>query len=482
MIHDWKMGLYWRLPVFLQEAALSLYARRLDRLYYGDGYEGWREKFDEWRSWSRREAKIWQDLQLQTIIGLAAKHVPFYREKWRKIDWKSVRSAKDLHILPLLDKQAIRQNESNFLVEGLSPRSLWLEKTSGTTGTSLRIYWSTSTLPKWSAVKEVMIRNAIGVGNDQPRVMMGGRPLVPGNTNKPPYWRYNRYWKQLYLSSYHVSRSTAKDYAEAIRDHGSEWITGYGSAIAALADCALEIGIQPVSLRTALVSGDTLLPVMRSSIENFFRCNCFDHYGQAEGVAMAMECTHGKMHTIPGVGIWEILREDGSPCTPGEIGEIAATGLINDAMPLVRYRLGDYAAWAKDQSCPCGNQQPVITDLEGRVDDYLVTSDGRRIGRLSTAIKRSPTIHSAQIVQDRPGHAYLLVRPGEGYRSADAAAVRDDILERIGVFDLGVIEVTEIPKTQQGKAILVIRLADRPELREIYKQFLKREGALKTAV
>jgi hypothetical protein len=33
-------------------------------------------------------------------------------------------------------------------------------------------------------------------------------------------------------------------------------------------------------------------------------------------------------------------------------------------------------------------------------------------------------IHSAQIVQDQPGHAFLLVRPGEGYRSVDAVAVR----------------------------------------------------------
>lgn len=31
---DWKMEFYWRLPVALQEFALSLYACHLDRLYY----------------------------------------------------------------------------------------------------------------------------------------------------------------------------------------------------------------------------------------------------------------------------------------------------------------------------------------------------------------------------------------------------------------------------------------------------------------
>jgi hypothetical protein len=115
----------------------------------------------------------------------------------------------------------------------------------------------------------------------------------------------------------------------------------------------------------------------------------------------------------------------------------------------------------------------VLANLEGRVDDYLVMADGRKIGRLSTAVKRSPTIHSAQIVQDRPGHAYLLVRPGQCYRPADAVAVCEDIRERIGTFELEIIEVPEIPKTPQGKTVLVVRLAERPAMRDLYTTLLK---------
>jgi phenylacetate-CoA ligase len=376
--------------------------------------------------------------------------------------------------LPRLEKQEIRQNERNFIVEGVSPNNLWVEKTSGTTGTSLKIYWPRSMVPKWWAVTEVMVRNVAGVGQDVPRAMMGGRPIIRGNTKRPPYWRFNRRWRQLYLSSYHISKRTAADYADALVRHKSEWITGYGSAIAALAQSALEAGVKPVRLRAAIVSGDTLLTGMRDSIETFFRCKCFDSYGQCEGVSMAMECPEGRMHVVPAPGILEILREDGSPCLPGEIGEIVATGLLNDAMPLIRYRVGDYAAWAKNQDCPCGNFNPIITNLEGRVDDYLITRDDRKIGRLSTAIKRSPTIHSAQIVQDQPGHAYLLVRPGNGYRPKDAAAVHDDVIERIGDFDLKIVEVPEIPKTPTGKTALVVRLSERPQMRPVYDNLLQR--------
>jgi phenylacetate-CoA ligase len=151
-------------------------------------------------------------------------------------------------------------------------------------------------------------------------------------------------------------------------------------------------------------------------------------------------------------------------------------------MPLVRYRLGDYAAWSEDRACPCGNRHPVIERLEGRLDDYLVTSDGRKIGRLSTALKGSPSIHSAQIVQDAPGHAYLLVRPGTGYRRHDADAVGQDIREKIGSFILEVVEVREIPKTARGKTNLVVRLDENPQLKPLYGEIILQEPAARWAV
>jgi phenylacetate-CoA ligase len=472
MIPDWKMRLYWHLPIFLQEAALSFYAARHEKVNHGSGYQEWRQTFCRWQSWSFTDAEAWYAQQLPYIVELAATRVPYYRERWCQVDWKSVRSAADLSRLPRLDKQTIRQNEQAFLVEGLDRKSLWMEKTSGSTGTALAVYRPPSMQPQWWALYE-MCRNVAGVAWDIPYASIGGRPVVPGNTRRPPYWRFNRRWRQVYLSSYHVSQSTAPDYVAAMRQYDSQWIEGYGSAIAALAESALAAGVPPLPLRAAIVSGDTLLPGMRASIEQFFQCKCFDHYGQSEGVCMAMECSYGRMHILPAAGIVEIVREDGTPCVPGEIGEVVATGLLNDAMPLIRYRLGDYAAWADEPSCPCGNVHPILAHLEGRVDDYLVTLDRRKIGRLSTAVKRSPTIHSAQIVQDHPGHAFLLVRPGQGYRSVDAVAVRDDILERIGTFDVEIVEVPEIPKTPQGKTVLVIRLADRPTMRDIYDKLLK---------
>lgn len=474
MMHDWKMGLYWRMPVRVQEAALSLYARYLDRIYYGSEFQEWKQWLRDWTNWPLSFIEKWKGEQLQRVVEVAAKQVPYYRNSFGGRAWKHVTSEAGLPLLPLLEKQSIRQNEQAFLVQSAPRGALWKQKTSGTTGTSLSIYWPKSMTQRMWAIDEVLVRNVAGVGQKVPRAMMGGRPVVPGNTDEPPYWRFNRRWGQLYFSSYHVSRRTASEYVKALRKYESVWMTGYGSAIAALASSAIELGMDTCQLRSVIVSGDTLLDDMRRSIEAFFQCKCFDQYGQSEGVAAAMECPYGHMHVIPFVGIIEILNEDGSPCKPGEVGEIVATGLLNDAMPLIRYRIGDYAALEKGQDCPCGNPNPILANLEGRMDDYLITSDGRKIGRLSTAMKRSPTIHSAQLVQDKPGHAFLLVRPGALYSSSHAEAVCDDIRERIGIFALDVLEVPEIPKTPRGKAVLVVRLEEHPAMQEIYAEILKK--------
>lgn len=471
---NWKTNLYWHLPVRSQEAVLSLYSRKLDKIYFGFLFQEWKNWLIDSREWSRTKISEWKNERLKYIVEISGKHVPFYRKNWRGFDYKSVQSESDLNKLPLLEKQSVRMNEQSFIVDGINPKSLWVEKTSGTIGTSLKIYWPLSMVSKWWAINEVMSRYVAGVNQKLPRTMIGGRPIIPGKTNKPPFWRFNRHWKQLYASSYHISKQTALDYITAIKKYESVWLTGYGSSIAALAEFGLENGLDPTQLRSVIVSGDTLFQGMKNSIEKYFQCKCYDHYGMSEGVAMAMECPNGRNHVVPFAGVIEILREDGTSCSLGEVGEIVATGLLNDAMPLIRYRIGDYASWDENQECDCGNPNSIIKNLEGRVDDYLITKDGRKIGRLSTAMKRSPTIHSAQIVQDKPGHAYLLVRPTNGYRPSHGKAVCDDIIERIGKFNFDMIEVMEIPSTLKGKATLVVALDKSPEIRERYEKFLSK--------
>ena len=56
-------------------------------------------------------------------------------------------------------------------------------------------------------------------------------------------------------------------------------------------------------------------------------------------------------------------------------GKVVCTGLFNNVMPLIRYELDDVGVPIDDE-CTCGLNLPLVKIVEGRADDFLVTTDG----------------------------------------------------------------------------------------------------------
>lgn len=464
---------YWQLPVWLQNISLSAYSLILQERYYGDGYRRNCETFDQQEFWSRVQIDQWQLAEIQKIIAVAARYVPHYQDSFKKagVRPEDIQSINDIRRLPVLNKETIRENARKLVDARLDIRQLIQDRTSGSTGTPLQIFWPKKMFKKWWSLHERRVRKWAGVSQSIPRAMVGGRPIVPGDSHGP-YWRYNLLWRQLYLSSYHIAPATSPGYIDAIIHYGSHWITGYGSAISLLGEWLCEHPNSNVNMIAALTSGDTLLASQRKFIEMGFNCRVFDYYGSSEGCLVISECEKGRLHVQPESGFLEIVNERDEPCLPGEIGEMLITGLLNDSMPLIRYRIGDLAAWSEEIFCPCGRHSPLVSHIEGRTDDYLLLPDGRRIGRLSTAIKKSLEIRGAQIVQDSPDHAWLLLLPGQGYLPLHGKIIKEDILSRIGNFSIDIHEVEQLPKNKVGKQNLVVKLFSRPDLVEIYKEQL----------
>src|SRR5690606_10473655 len=148
----------------------------------------------------------------------------------------------------------------------------------------------------------------------------------------------------------------------------------------------LEDGLPPLpTLRVAVANAEPLHAHQRELVARAFGCPARESYGQAEAVAAASECPAGTLHTWPEVGVLEVWSEGAGarPLPAGEAGQLVATGLLNRAMPLVRYAVGDRAALAGDTTpCACGRALPRLLELSGRCDDVLLTPDGRRVGRL----------------------------------------------------------------------------------------------------
>jgi len=98
-------------------------------------------------------------------------------------------------------------------------------------------------------------------------------------------------------------------------------------------------------------------------------------YSSADAGLMGYQCTQAAFatyHLPTDFQYVEILDPEAhAPAPPGQTGEVIVTNLARQSMPIVRYQMGDLAAWL-DAPCPCGDPNPLFR-LAGRAgDDFKV--------------------------------------------------------------------------------------------------------------
>jgi phenylacetate-CoA ligase len=206
-------------------------------------------------------------------------------------------------------------------------------------------------------------------------------------------------------------------------------------------------------------NAEPLYPHQRSRMEQAFGCAVRDTYGMAETIVGASECDHGSLHLWPEAGIMEILKDDAEePSSPGSPGRVVATGLLNDDMPLVRYKVGDRATLDLSAiPCACGRSLPRLASVEGRLDDVVVTPDGTRVGRLDPVFKADLAVREAQIVQERVDLLRVRVVPAPGWRKCDREVIVKRLQDRVGRrMNVVVEEVPVLERTAAGKLRAVV--------------------------
>jgi len=129
---------------------------------------------------------------------------------------------------------------------------------------------------------------------------------------------------------------------------------------------------QPVkSLKRIITSGEYLPTTLREQVNKLFGAKIYSSYGSSEGF-IGIECDHANgFHFDPEKIIIETLNEKTLKPTP-KTGIISITALESEAVPLVRYALGDLGSI--DQSpCPCGSKLPRVM-WKGRVNKNFVVA------------------------------------------------------------------------------------------------------------
>jgi phenylacetate-CoA ligase len=237
----------------------------------------------------------------------------------------------------------------------------------------------------------------------------------------------------------------------AFRERKATAVITYPSNAVLLAQEILEQGHDFSFLRRLGLISESIDPGQRAVMGRAFpRAKIWSNYSSMEFGLISFECPYepGFHHAAAGkLGI-EILDENGNACEPGQVGRLVITDYFNFEMPLIRYEIGDLAAFA---SCPCGRiALPGLQNILGKVRGCLRHRDGRRIPfiNLSVTLRDLPGMRQYQVVQE--GREFFRVRVAAS-GNLDAAIAAAFAAEFGYTPQIEIESVDAIPRDPNGK-------------------------------
>ncbi len=407
-------------------------------------------------------AAQWEEYQVEALRKLllhAYESVPHYKSIFKEfvLNSSDLKNA-DLSILqklPILTKDVLRTRGTTTLLSTQLEKGGIFLNSSGSTGTPVQILYSPAMHQRWFGLFEHRVRNWAGVSSFEPRGMIGGRKVVP--SHKPPFYRYNYFEKQVYFSNYDISDANAKAYLQAMYKYGINYLTGYSSGNYLLAKCMQEAGLQAPQLKAVLPSSFKLDASMRKVIEEVFQCKVFDSWGSVEACGLVTECEHGSLHINPDAGIIEILDDELQPVRAGQEGTAYCTGLLNFDQPLIRYRIGDKMIKGDQTSiCACGRYMPTIKEVTGRLEDVIITKDGRKMVYFLYIYFGIPAIRQSQLIQESLDLITLNLSVSQPLTTLEEQLLIERIQAQLGSVLVQINYVKEIKLTANGKYRAVI--------------------------
>lgn len=382
--------------------------------------------------------------RLSLVMEAAGRTEP-YRRLHGDLVGRRIKRVADLFNLPVVD----RVHLASFPFEdrmASQPERIIRHSTSGTTGTPIQIAWS-------------------GEEDEEHHLILARQLEAQGVTpNSEPFFVNVIHSRQQTEIATARGRRTnilkpasAASLAEEIKAAAPTVLWGEPSILMEIADV---LGCYPV--KTLITDSEVLDPEARHALTAAFAVSPLDVYDSYEGGFVSWQCAvRSGYHINADVIVVEVVDDRGRPLPRGEPGDVVITNLWNLTTPFIRYRTGDAAALLPGP-CPCGMNLPLMSQVEGRKNDWIVTRDGTRLSPFRVLISVLLGVEWGRAVR-RYG---IVQRAVDDFliRVEWKAGRRNDLIERIApayTHTMGypvrveVQDVDQVPRAPSGKFRLV---------------------------
>lgn len=396
----------------------------------------------------RREAFT----RLRALLVHARDTVPFHARRMAEAGFDPLRMTgpEDLAKLPPLRRVEIQERSRELLSTRFDPARLVVHRSGGTTSEPVPFFQTVDAVAQKNAAA-MALRETMGWRRGYRTAFLWGAAADGPDLRQDALRRakdfvLGRFCEgAIFLPAGDLSDARLDDHLERLRRFRPAVLQGYPSATDLLCRRAAERGV-PLRVPIVVLTAEPTLPTQRARIAATLGADVYTFYGARECGWIASECEGAhRMHVNAGGVHLEALPD----------GRLVVTDLVNLAMPLLRYEIGDRGV-LDPEPCPCGDPRPVLARLEGREVDVFLLPSGRRVPGVLADVRGvgfdSYGVLEAQFVQEQIDRLDVTYVPGPGFGPARAEEFRRHVDELFfGELDVVLHPVERILPGPNGK-------------------------------
>lgn len=398
--------------------------------------------FDHLETLSLSERKSWTQQKLAKILNLAA----------QTEYGKRVHATSDIASWPVLEKEQVRKAPKDFLT--VPPWGTSHATTSGTTGTPLQLYRSLRSVAiEQAAIDRLLMRKGVDPKTYRAAVLRGDDIKDPSD-RRPPFWAYHANGRRLVFSSNHLNLETLPFFVEEIKKFKPHVLHAYPTILDSFCNLLKRANLH-LEIPITICSSEVLPVESWQRCASTLRSQVIDYYGQAERVSFAYAFEPESYRFLPGYSYNELHPVEENPGTY----EIVCTTLWNTAMPLIRFKTGDFVQLEPnaDLEAICYGTE-TFAGVLGRTGDFLVAPDGARLMGIDHIPRGVQHVVRMQVIQETPEMIRILVVPEPGFSDSDRQTIdRNCKLKLPPPMQWQIQLVEDLERTSSGKAPFVIR-------------------------
>ena len=309
---------------------------------------------------------------LKSLVCRLYSFSSFYHDRMKEqhVHPDDIKDLPDIRKLPFMFKRDLRDNYPNRIFTASQEELVRYHVSSGTTGKPTVVGYTQRDLDVWTTSLARAL-TSVGLGRGDVIQVSYGYGLFTGGLGM----HYGA--ERIGATVLPTSVGNTERQLELMQDLDVTAIACTPSYLLHIGEVAEKMGInikKDTRLRAGILGAEPWTENMRTRIENWLGIKAYDIYGTSElSGPMFTECSEQNgFHIWSDIAYAEVVDpKTGEPVEAGEKGELTITMLQKEALPMIRYRIGDISS-IDDEVCPCGRTSPRIKRIQGRVDDMLI--------------------------------------------------------------------------------------------------------------